>query len=34
VRGYSFVARIVQDVIARDMLTAGQKIRIREAAAG
>lgn len=32
VRGYSFVARIVQDVVARDMLTAGQKIRIREAA--
>jgi DNA-binding SARP family transcriptional activator len=34
VRGYSFVARIVRDVIARDMLTPGQRIRIREAAGG
>lgn len=31
-RGYSFVARIVRDVIARDMLTAGQRQRILEAA--
>ncbi|MEE9133464.1 MAG: hypothetical protein V3U13_07875, partial [Gemmatimonadota bacterium] len=30
-RGYSFVARIVQDVVARDMLTAGQRKRILEA---
>jgi len=30
--GYSFVARIVRDVIARDMLTAGQRLRIQEAA--
>lgn len=30
--GYSFVARIVRDVIARDMLTPGQKMRIQEAA--
>lgn len=29
--GYSFVARIVRDVIARDMLTPGQRKRIREA---
>lgn len=28
-RGYSFVARIVRDVIARDMLTPGQRQRIR-----
>lgn len=27
-RGYSFVARIVRDVVARDMLTAGQRQRI------
>ena len=31
-RGYSFVARIVRDVIGRDMLTPGQRRRIREAA--
>jgi DNA-binding SARP family transcriptional activator len=31
-RGYSFVARIVRDVIARDMLTEGQRQRILEAA--
>ncbi|MCL7978293.1 MAG: AAA family ATPase [marine benthic group bacterium] len=31
-RGYSFVARIVRDVIERDMLTSGQRIRIRETA--
>jgi tetratricopeptide (TPR) repeat protein len=31
-RGYSFVARIVRDVVARDMLTAGQRQRILEAA--
>ena len=30
-RGYSFVARIVRDVIARDMLTPGQRLRIQEA---
>jgi hypothetical protein len=30
-RGYSFVARIVRDVIARDMLTPGQRMRIQEA---
>jgi hypothetical protein len=30
--GYSFVARIVRDVIARDMLTPGQRLRIQEAA--
>jgi len=29
--GYSFVARIVRDVIARDMLTPGQRLRIRQA---
>ncbi|MCZ6824298.1 MAG: hypothetical protein O7E50_01260, partial [Gemmatimonadetes bacterium] len=31
-RGYSFVARIVRDVIARDMLTAGQTERLRQKA--
>ncbi len=31
-RGYSFVARIVRDVIARDMLTPGQRQRLRQAA--
>ena len=31
-RGYSFVARIVRDVIERDMVTAGQRRRILEAA--
>jgi len=31
-RGYTFVARIVKDVIARDMLTAGQRRRVLEAA--
>jgi DNA-binding SARP family transcriptional activator len=30
-RGYSFVARIVRDVIARDMLTEGQRRRLLEA---
>ena len=30
-RGYSFLARIVRDVVARDMLTAGQRQRILEA---
>jgi DNA-binding SARP family transcriptional activator len=29
-RGFSFVARIVRDVIARDMLTSGQRRRILE----
>lgn len=31
-RGYAFVARIVRDVVARDMLTEGQRLRILEAA--
>ncbi len=31
-RGYSFVARIVKEAIARDMLTPGQRQRIIEAA--
>lgn len=31
-RGYSFIARIVRDVIGRDMLTSGQRNRIKEAA--
>ena len=30
VRGYSFVARIVREVVARDMLTEGQRRRVRE----
>jgi hypothetical protein len=30
-RGYAFVARIVRDVVARDMLTPGQRRRILEA---
>jgi DNA-binding SARP family transcriptional activator len=30
-RGYTFVARIVRDVVARDMLTAGQRQRIIDA---
>lgn len=30
-RGYSFVARIVREVVARDMLTAGQRQRIVDA---
>jgi DNA-binding SARP family transcriptional activator len=30
-RGYSFVARVVRGVVARDMLTAGQRQRILEA---
>jgi len=33
-RGYSFVARIVRDVVARDMLTEGQRRRIAEAVTG
>lgn len=33
-RGYSFVARIVRDVVARDMLTAGQRQRILESVVG
>jgi len=32
VRGYSFVARIVQQVVSRDMITDGQKHRILDAA--
>jgi hypothetical protein len=31
-RGYTFVARIVQKVVARDMLTPGQRQRVLEAA--
>ncbi len=31
-RGYSFVARIVREVVARDMLTPGQRKRLVEAA--
>jgi hypothetical protein len=31
-RGYSFVARIVRQVVQRDMLTPGQRRRILEAA--
>ncbi len=31
-RGYAFVARIVRDIVARDMVTAGQRERIRAAA--
>lgn len=30
-RGYSFVARIVREVVAQDMLTPGQRRRIQEA---
>ncbi|NIM50251.1 MAG: AAA family ATPase [Gemmatimonadales bacterium] len=33
-RGYSFVARIVRDVVERDMLTAGQRQRILDADLG
>jgi hypothetical protein len=32
-RGYGFTARIVRQVVARDMLTAGQRRRIQERAA-
>jgi hypothetical protein len=31
-RGYTFVARIVKDIVGRDMLTKGQRRRIEEAA--
>lgn len=31
-RGYAFTARIVRDIVARDMLTEGQRRRIAEAA--
>ncbi len=31
-RGYAFVARLVRDVVERDMVTAGQRQRILEAA--
>ena len=31
-RGYSFIAKIVKEVVARDMVTEGQKLRIIEAA--
>jgi hypothetical protein len=30
-RGYSFVARLVQRVVERDMLTPGQRARVLEA---
>ncbi len=33
-RGYGFVARIVRDVVARDMLTEGQRRRLIDAARG
>ena len=33
-RGYTFVARIVRQVVERDMLTAGQRRRIQEATTG
>ena len=33
-RGYAFVARIVRDVVCRDMLTPGQRRRIQEAVSG
>jgi DNA-binding SARP family transcriptional activator len=33
-RGYSFAARIVRQVIERDMLTPGQRRRVREAVSG
>jgi predicted ATPase len=33
-RGYAFVARIVRDVIERDMVAEGQRRRIRDAAGG
>jgi len=29
-RGYTFMARVVRDVIARDMLTPGQRRRVEE----
>jgi hypothetical protein len=32
-RGYTFAARVVQKVVARDMLTPGQRQRVLEAAA-
>jgi DNA-binding GntR family transcriptional regulator len=31
-RGYSFLARVTRQVIARDMLTPGQRQRVLEAA--
>ena len=33
-RGYSFVARIVRDVVGRDMLTEGQRLRVERQAMG
>ncbi len=33
-RGYSFVARIVRQVVERDMVTPGQRRRIQEATRG
>ncbi len=33
-RGYGFVAKIVRDIVARDMLTAGQRQRIVQRAGG
>ncbi|MDO8666485.1 MAG: hypothetical protein Q7J79_07725, partial [Gemmatimonadales bacterium] len=32
-RGYAFIARIVRDIVARDMVTPGQRQRIKERAA-
>jgi hypothetical protein len=32
-RGYGFAARIVRQVVERDMLTSGQRARLRRAAA-
>lgn len=33
-RGYSFVARVAREVVARDLVTPGQRRRFQEAAAG
>jgi hypothetical protein len=33
-RGYTFVARIARSVVDRDMVTGGQRERIRAAGAG
>jgi hypothetical protein len=32
-RGYSFLARVVRQVVEQDMLTPGQRLRVMEAAA-
>jgi len=31
-RGYAFVARVISDIVAADMLTPGQRQRLLEAA--